>query len=68
MALKDYFDEKHEFAAWLVILVGIIALFTGAVSEWPSVVLIAIGLFTLLGKQVFGGVKIGPQGLEVDDD
>lgn len=64
--ITELFDERHEVAAWLVMLTAIVLLVTERLDQWPFVALIATSLVTLLGSQYFRGVRVGPSGIEVD--
>lgn len=65
--LTDLFDEKHEVAAWLVMLASVIMRWLDKLDQWPFVALVATALVTLLGSSYFRGVRVGPQGIEVGD-
>lgn len=64
-SITDLFDEHHEVAAWLVLGTAVALLVTGRLDQWPFVALVATSLVTLLGSKYFGGVKVGPSGIEV---
>lgn len=67
---RDLFDQKHELAGWLVILVGlalltlcVLAMLRGVVLPWPALAvlaaLVAFGLLTLLGVGYYRGLQLG---------
>lgn len=80
MSAKDFFDQKHELAGWLVILVGlglmvacVVAMLRGASIPWPALAvlaaLVAVGLLTLLGVSYYQGLQLGHYlSIGVEDD
>ena len=40
---------------------------TDHLDQWPAVSLVALALITMLGAKYYAGVKLGPQGMEVQD-
>lgn len=64
--IRQLFDEHHEIAAWLIIIMAASGRWFDKLGDWPTVAMFALALLTLLGSERFGGVKIGPGGVEVD--
>lgn len=64
--IRQLFDEHHEIAAWLVIVMAALGRGFDKLSDWPTVAMVALALLTLLGSGRFAGVKVGPGGVEVD--
>lgn len=68
--LIGWFDQAHERAGWLIILVGlaltatvVVAHLRGVPVQWQTVgvlvALVALGVITLLGVSYFNGLELG---------
>ena len=68
--IMAWFDQAHERAGWLIILVGlaltatvVVAHLRGVPVQWQTVGvlvgLVALGVITLLGVSYFNGVELG---------
>jgi len=65
--IRQLFDEHHEIAAWLIIIMAGAGRWFDKIEDWPMVAMIAISMLTLLGVERFRGVRVGPGGVEVSD-
>lgn len=66
--LRTLFDTKAEVAGWLVLACVPVGLYFERLEQWPAVALVVVALITLLGAQHYAGVRVSPQGIEVDRD
>lgn len=74
--MREWVDEKGEVLGWILALVPL-AVIAGAtahavwrgdpVDGWPLLGLTVLGVI-LLARDKMGGVKIGPQGIRIDEE
>lgn len=66
--IRQLFDEHHEIAAWLVLIIAVAGRFADKIDQWPMVAMVALSLVTLLGSDRFRGLNVGPGGVGVGGD
>jgi predicted histidine transporter YuiF (NhaC family) len=62
----NLFDEQHEVMAWIVLVLAVAGRWTEMLDQWPTVAMCCTSLVTMLGSKYYAGLKVSPQGIEVD--
>ena len=65
-SIKALFDEQHEVMAWIVLALAVAGRASELLDQWPAVSLCMTSLVTMLGSAYYSGIKVGPQGVEVN--